>query len=183
MSTIDPGVLIEFWYLPRVSACWFKSTPQLDTEIRQRFEVLWREARGGGLEAWEQTAQGCLALAIVLDQLPLNMFRGRPESFSTEAAAIEVVKRALARGLDQQLAPDRRAFLYMPLMHSEAIDDQDLAVGKFGEAGLDGNEKFACHHREIIRRFGRFPHRNAILGRASTPEEIAWLDSPEGFGG
>jgi uncharacterized protein (DUF924 family) len=124
-----------------------------------------------------------LALAIVLDQLPLNMYRGRPEAFSTEQRAVAVAKQAIAQGFDKQIPKDRLMFLYLPLMHSECLADQDRSVALFAAAGLAENLRFAEHHREIVRRFGRFPHRNAILGRASTPAELDYLASPQAFKG
>ena len=151
--------------------------------ILNEYESIWQQARDGHLESWQYTAEGCLALAIILDQFPLNMFRGKPESFSTESKAIEVSKWAISREFDKQLADDQVAFLYMPLMHSEDIDDQNLAVMKFETAGLKNNARFARHHRSIVERFGRFPHRNQILGRESTQEEIDWLASDEAFTG
>jgi len=118
---------------------------------------------------------------VLLDQMPLNMFRGQPESFSTEAQSREVAGRAIERGLDQSLPDNQKAFLYLPYMHSEALVDQDRSVELFERAGLRENLRWAKHHRGIVRRFGRFPHRNAILGRESTPDEIEWLASPDSF--
>lgn len=175
--------ILAYWYSPRISQRWFASTPALDDEIRARYEGLWQRAAAGELDDWAATPEGALALAIVLDQLPLNMFRGKPEAFASEQKAVEVARAAVARGDDQRLPRDRIMFLYMPLMHSENLADQDQSVALFQRAGLTDNLRFAEHHRGLIRRFGRFPHRNAILGRASTPEEIAYLGSPEAFKG
>jgi uncharacterized protein (DUF924 family) len=124
-----------------------------------------------------------LALVIVLDQFPLNMFRGQRESFATEAAAREAAVQAIAWGFDQSLTDEQKAFLYLPFMHSEDLADQDRAVALYEGAGLENSLKWARHHRELIRRFGRFPHRNAILGRPSTPEELAYLGSAGAFKG
>ncbi|OYY95433.1 MAG: hypothetical protein B7Y41_02715 [Hydrogenophilales bacterium 28-61-23] len=175
--------LLDYWFSPRIGKCWFASTPALDDEIRQRYEALWRRAAAGELDNWAASPEGVLALAIVLDQLPLNMYRGKPAAFSTERQAVEVVRQAVARGDDQRLPRDRLLFLYMPLMHSENLADQDQSVALFERAGLVANLRFAEHHRGIVRRFGRFPHRNAILGRDSTPEEIAYLASDQAFKG
>lgn len=120
---------------------------------------------------------------IVLDQFPLNMFRGTPQAFATEAASRAVADRAIRRGLDLKLEDAERAFLYPPFMHSEHLADQDRSAALFERAGLTANLGWARHHREIVRRFGRFPHRSAILGRTSTPEELAWLASEEAFRG
>jgi uncharacterized protein (DUF924 family) len=173
--------LLDYWYSEPVARRWFASTPALDEEIRARFEGLWRGAAGGELDGWAETPEGALALVIVLDQLPLNMFRGGPAAFSSEQKAVEVARRAVARGFDKGLARDRLLFLYMPFMHSENPADQDLSVALYRDAGMDSH--WAEHHRDIVRRFGRFPHRNAILGRRSTPEELAYLASDAAFTG
>lgn len=176
-----PAQVLDFWFAPGMDKRWFNSTAALDAEIEERFGGVWFRAAAGELADWEGEADGALALVIVLDQFPLNMFRNRPESFTTEAAARGVAERAIARGLDAQLELKRLPFLYLPFMHSEDLVDQDRSVRLFEQAGLADNLRFARHHRDIVARFGRFPHRNAILGRDSTPQEIAWLASPEGF--
>ena len=178
-----PADILEFWYSEPMCSHWFRSTPALDEEIRERFEPVWVQASGGELEAWGESPEGCLALAIVLDQFPLNMYRGQARSFATEAQAVDVTLHAIRRGLDLQLQTGRRAFLYMPLMHSEDLSLQDSAVRLFELAGLESNARFARHHRELIRRFGRFPHRNAILGRQSTADERQYLASKGAFRG
>jgi uncharacterized protein (DUF924 family) len=175
--------ILDFWFTEPARSHWFDATPGLDAEIGRRFEATWRTASVGGLTDWETTPEGALALVIVLDQLPLNMYRGRARSFTTEARARAVAERAIARDWDRALTPEGRAFLYMPFMHSESLADQDRVVALFEAAGLMDNAKWARHHREIVRRFGRFPHRNAILGRESTPAERDWLLSDEAFGG
>lgn len=175
--------ILDFWYSPRISQRWFSSMPALDDEIRERYEGLWKRAAAGELDGWTQTPEGALALAIVLDQLPLNMYRGRPASFATERRAVTVARQAVARGDDKRVASDRVLFLYMPLMHSENLEDQDLSVQCFRAAGLEANLHFAEHHRDIVRRFGRFPHRNAILGRESSPAELDYLASARAFKG
>lgn len=175
--------VLAFWFDERVRERWFDSTPELDAEIRDRFLPLLERAARGALDGWAQHAEGALALAIVLDQFPLNMFRGKARSFATEQAAVELARDVVRRGLDRQLEPGRRVFLYMPLMHSENPADQDESVRLFEASGLDDNAHFAHHHRDIVRRFGRFPHRNAILGRQSTAEELAYLASDEAFTG
>ena len=183
LETISPDQIIDFWYDHDISRQWFRATPELDEYIRISYEPVWRQASNGELDAWQSTAKGCLALAIILDQFPLNMYRGKPESFSTEAKAISVSKRAIERGYDLQLPTEQLVFLYMPLMHSESIEDQHLSVSKFEAAGLENNARFARHHRAIVERFGRFPHRNEILGRTSTPEELDLLTSDKAFRG
>ncbi len=175
--------ILEFWFSERVRPLWYRTTADFDTELRERFLPTWQAAAAGRLGDWENTAQGALALTIVLDQFPLNMFRGTPKSFSTEAASRRVAGSAIERGFDRDLEDAQKAFLYMPFMHSEDIEDQDRSVALFASAGLEDNLKWARHHRKIIRRFGRFPHRNAILGRNSTPEELEYLGSKESFRG
>lgn len=175
--------LLEFWFSPEVEVRWFNSTPKLDDEIRQKYEALWLQAKNGELVNWLETAEGSLALLILLDQLPLNMYRNQAESFATEALAIKYAKQTVTNNFDKQIPIENRAFVYMPLMHSENIDDQNLSVELFEKAGLEGNHRFALHHRDIIERFGRFPHRNSILGRNSTAEEIEYLNSDKAFTG
>ncbi|MFM2317711.1 MAG: hypothetical protein RLZZ215_332 [Pseudomonadota bacterium] len=175
--------ILDFWYTPPMSEHWFNSTAAIDSTIRDRFETTWQQAKTGGLDTWQQTAEGCLALCIVLDQFPLNMYRGEARSFSTEQQAVAVAKRAIAQGFDRQLPTEQVSFLYMPLMHSEHLEDQDASVRLFTAAGLVENARFAEHHRSIVQRFGRFPHRNAALGRESTPAELEYLNSKEAFKG
>lgn len=177
----DQQEILGFWFSGRISKHWFSSTPELDAEIRTRFELLWQTAAGGHLDAWAETPEGALSLIILLDQFPLNMYRGRPESFSTEQKAVAMTKRAVERGFQTELRDDHRLFMLLPLMHSENPEDQDLSVKLFREAGMDPH--WPEHHRSIVRRFGRFPHRNAILGRESTPEELDYLDSEAAFKG
>ena len=175
--------LIDFWFSPRVAKLWFNSTPAFDDELRERFAETYQAGYHGELDDWEATALGALALVILFDQIPLNIFRKQPQSFATEARAREVAARAIARGFDAELDDPQKAFLYMPYMHSEKLADQDTSVDLFTRAGLKNNLRFAQHHREIVRRFGRFPHRNEILGRQSTAEEVAWLASKDAFKG
>jgi len=178
-----PAEVVRFWFSDPVRPLWFSATPEFDDALRERFLATHRAAAAGELADWETTAEGALAVAIALDQFPLNMFRGRPQAFATEAAALGVAGRALACGLDQALPPEQKVFLYMPFMHSEALEDQERSVHLFQQPGLEQALGFARHHRGLILRFGRFPHRNVILGRASTAEEVAYLDSAEAFRG
>lgn len=175
--------VLEFWFSDEVKPLWFRSTPAFDDALRERFLATWQAAAAGELDHWADSPEGALALVVVLDQFPLNMFRGKPEGFSTEALSREVAKAAIDKGWDQQLEGALLAFLYMPLMHSEDLADQDRSVALFEAAGLADNLRFAKHHRELIRRFGRFPHRNAILGRPSSEEELAYLASKDAFHG
>ena len=173
--------LLDFWFSSESRERWFNATPGFDDTLRQRYMAAWQLGRDGKLHDWEHTPDGALALVILLDQFPLNMFRDQPESFSTEAQSRAVASRAIARRFDEALPDERKAFLYLPFMHSETLSDQDRSVELFEAAGLTSNLKWARGHREIVRRFGRFPHRNAILGRTSSAGELAWLASPEGF--
>ncbi|AKH20619.1 DUF924 family protein [Sedimenticola thiotaurini] len=180
---VEPQEIIDFWFSEPVSRYWFSAPPELDQEIGDRFQVLWGQACTGLLDHWMTSADGCLALVILLDQFPLNMFRGRPDSFRTEAQAREVAGFAIKRQFDQCLESGQRAFLYMPYMHSEDLQDQERSVALYAQDGLQTSLTFARHHREIVRRFGRFPHRNAILGRASSAAELAYLASDGAFTG
>lgn len=180
---MKPADIIDYWYSERIKKHWFSSTPKLDNEIRTRFEKVWGQAAAGEYDHWQDTPEGCLALIIILDQFPLNMFRGEARSFQTERKAIEVTKTALDKGFDKRLDHDRLTFLFMPLMHSERLDDQALSVKLFTEYTLSDNLKFAQHHRDLIKKFGRFPHRNRILMRASTEEELEYLSSRLAFKG
>jgi len=181
--TINKEDIINFWFDPAVEKQWFSATQALDEEMRLKFESSLVAALENKLHHWEVSALGSLALVILLDQFPLNMYRGESKSFAGEQQSREVAQRAITQGFDQQLTAPQKAFLYMPFMHSENIDDQQLSVDLFEAAGLDGNLRFAKHHYAIIKRFGRFPHRNKILGRESTIEEREYLNSKEAFHG
>jgi uncharacterized protein (DUF924 family) len=176
-----PSEVVTFWFAATVRPLWFAATAEFDQALRERFLATYQAAAAGERADWEITPEGAVALVIVLDQFPLNMFRGRPEAFATEAAARKVAERAIDRGLDQTLPPEQQTFLYMPFMHSETLADQERSVRLFQQPGLEQSLGFARHHQGLIQRFGRFPHRNAILGRANTAEEIAYLASPEAF--
>lgn len=182
-TSVAPDDLLGFWFGDGMDRRWFRSTEALDAEIRTRFEGCWELAAAGRLDHWARSPEGALALVILLDQLPLNMFRNQPMAFSTESKAIEVCRYAIDRGFDIEMPPGQRAFLYMPLMHSEVLADQERSVTLFEAAGLEDNLRFARHHRDLIRRFGRFPHRNALLGRPSTPDELDYLASDGAFTG
>ena len=182
-NEINTQTIIDFWFSERVRPLWFRSTPEFDAEVLKRFEATWQAARDGKLADWEDDAQGALALVIILDQLPLNMYRDQGLSFSTEAQSREVARRTIDHGWDSELDDSGKAFLYLPFMHSETLADQDRSVALFEAAGLKDNVRFANHHRDIVRRFGRFPHRNAALGRECTDDEREWLQSKEAFHG
>ena len=155
---------------------WFKKDTAFDDEIRARFLETYEAAVAGKLSGWEQTAEGTLALILVLDQFPRNMFRGDARAFAADPLARAVAERALARGFDRSMALSDRQFLYLPFEHSETLADQERCCALFRSTGDADLLKWAELHADIIRRFGRFPHRNAVLGRATTPEEQAFLD-------
>lgn len=178
-----PQQIIDFWFAPATRKLWFNSTPEFDQELRNRFQSTWLQACRGDLDEWMDTPQGCLALVIILDQFPLNMFRDTAQSYASEARSREVAAIAIERGFDKELPSEQLAFLYMPYMHSEDLQDQDLALRLFDQPGLESNLRFARHHRDIVARFGRFPHRNAALGRTSSDAEIEYLDSKQAFTG
>lgn len=180
---MSPIEIINYWYSEPMNKHWFSSTPELDNEIKNNYEQIWIKAANGELDDWKNTANGCLALAIILDQFPLNMFRGQAKSFRTEAKAIEVTLHAIQNDFDKKIDIEKLAFLIMPLMHSENIEHQNLSVKLFTQHKLKSNLRFACHHNDIVKRFGRFPHRNKILERESTPEETAYLESSDAFKG
>ncbi len=180
---LTPVIILDYWYSERIKKHWFRSTPELDSEMRDKFEVLWEIAAKGGLNHWAETADGALALVIVLDQLPLNMFRNQVKSFQTEQASVSITRAAIAKQLDKLIVKERLPFLFMPLMHSENFADQALSVELFTQAELEKNIRFAKHHQSIIQQFGRFPHRNIILNRQSTQQELDYLNSKQAFKG
>ena len=173
--------IVTFWFSEPVKKLWFNSTPEFDAELQQKYLHLVERAEQGALDDWAEQAHGALALVIILDQFPLNIFRQHPRSFATEAKARQIADRAIDNGLDQFLSGEQKAFLYLPFMHSENLHDQDKSVELFEKSGLTENLRYAEHHRELIRRFGRFPHRNQILNRESTAEETEYLNSKEAF--
>jgi len=173
--------VIKYWFSEKSRQHWFFSTTEIDDEIRQRYEQLWISAATGDLNNWKDSAQGCLALIIVLDQFPLNMFRGKAKSFQTEKMAVEVALKAINKGYDEILNADELLFLFMPLMHSENLEHQDIQVKLFEK--YDFNDEYSKHHRNIVKKFGRFPHRNDILGRKSSADEIEYLLSDSAFKG
>jgi uncharacterized protein (DUF924 family) len=176
-----PEEILAFWR-EAGPARWYKRDAAFDAVIRSRFLGLWQKAAAGGLSSWETSDDGALALVIVLDQFPRNMFRDDIRTYSSDARAREVAGRAIARGADKRVDAGLLEFLYMPFMHSEHLADQQRCVELFRDAGDPENLRYAEDHADIIRRFGRFPHRNRIVGRTTTPEEQAFLEQG-GFSG
>jgi uncharacterized protein (DUF924 family) len=158
---------------------WFRSTPDFDAEIRRLFLGDWEAAAAGRLDALATTPVGGLALIVVLDQFPRNMFRRRGRAFASDAKARHIATAALGRGFDAGLQAVERLFMYLPFEHSEDMADQERSVALFPALGNETWTDSAVRHRDIIARFGRFPHRNAALGRASTPQELAFLLEPD----
>jgi len=177
--------ILAFWFgkPPHVVRNeWFRKDDAFDCEIRERFGAALAAGIAGAFGQWCTTAHGSLARVVLLDQLPRNAFRGTPEQFAGDRGALATACDALDRGFDKTLDPHERSFLYMPFEHSERLDMQDRAVELFtalaAQTGVDAPLPWAHKHRDVIRRFGRFPHRNEILGRTSTPEELVFLAQP-----
>ena len=177
----SPTDILDFWRKAGPDR-WYKKDDAFDQELRDRFMALWESARDGKLGAWQDSDDGALALVIVLDQFPRNMFRNDPRAFSTDALARKVASRAIAEGRDRRIDPALGAFLYLPFEHSEEMADQERSLALFKQLGDENNLNYAITHADIIRKFGRFPHRNTVLGRATTPEEAAFLKDG-GFSG
>lgn len=172
--------VLAFWFAPETQARWFaKGDAGFDALVERRLGPAATEAAAGRLDAWADTARGALALVILLDQVPRNLRRGSPEAFARDAKARALATRAVERGLDAGLAPAERLFLYLPFEHSEDLADQDRSVELFGRIGDPEWLDYARRHRAVVARFGRFPHRNSVLGRVSTPEEEALLAGPD----
>ena len=187
-AAIDPRALLEFWFSDYARPLWFEKNAEFDAELTRRFANQQRAAADGHLAVWEAAPESALALVLLLDQLPRNLFRNSPRAFASDADARAVAGRAIAHGFDRDVPLDRRIFFYLPYEHSELLSDQDRSVALFrawvGAHGPDPSEKlkeqlwYAERHQEIIRRFGRFPHRNQALGRPATEAEIEFLKEP-----
>lgn len=171
--------VLDFWF-GLTDEQHFAKDPALDREIAARFGALRDQVLASGTEGWRDDPETLLAAIILLDQFSRNLHRGNAQAFAADPLAVELTLAAVAAGWDAQFAPERRAFLYMPLMHAEDAKLQALSVEKFAELGIENNLKFARAHREAIARFGRFPGRNVALGRESTLEEERWLEENDG---
>ncbi len=178
---VAPADILAFWR-EAGSERWYKRDEAFDAAVRSRYLALWHTAKAGQLSSWEATDDGALALTIVLDQFPRNMFRDDSQTYASDALALAVASRAIARGADKRIDATLLEFLYMPFMHSEHLPDQLRCVELFRSAGNTENLKYAEDHAGIVARFGRFPHRNRMLERTTTPEEQAFLDGG-GFSG
>jgi uncharacterized protein (DUF924 family) len=179
--------ILRFWFGdgsdPRHERRWFVPDPAFDETCRTGYLADHERAAAGELDGWRESARGALALILLLDQFPRNMFRGAPRSFATDARALATARGAIARGFDLALPPIQRSFVYMPFEHSESLAAQEESMRLFERLAAEhsemtGHVEYARQHLEVIRRFGRFPYRNAVLGRASTPAEMEFLRRP-----
>ncbi len=185
----DVRKILDFWFgtpkdkdYGKPRKFWFKKDALVDQKIRSQFLPIYEQAVRGDLDHWKNTPLSCLALILVLDQFPRNMFRNSPQSFATDNQALKLAQYAVSQQFDRQLLPVQRWFIYLPFEHSENLTHQQQAVALLSTLKDDPNSQsaieFATRHYQVIERFGRFPHRNKILGRISTPEEIDFLKKP-----
>jgi uncharacterized protein (DUF924 family) len=174
----DARPLLAYWFEDLTPKQWFTADDAVDATLHERFGDLPDAGLDGRLEGWTATADGALALVLVLDQLPRNLYRGTARAFAYDAKARDVARQAVGLGFDHAVAAERRVFFYLPFEHSEALADQDWSVALMTPLGNDVYTDYALRHRDVISRFGRFPHRNAALGRISTAEEKAYLAQP-----
>ena len=179
-SQFTTAEIAQFW-ADAGPGRWFKKDAAFDDEFRARFAAEHEAAASGALDDWANSAEGALALMILLDQYPRNSFRGTARMFATDPKALSIATQAIALGFDHAVDPALRSFIYLPFMHSERLADQDRALELYAPLAAE-SQRFAVQHRDIIARFGRFPHRNALLGRATTVEEQTFLDGG-GFAG
>ncbi len=171
--------IVEYWFSEAVKPYWFASSPSFDRQVRDTLLEPHERAAAGGLDHWMDDVDGCLALCILLDQVPRNVFRGTPRAFATDGKARAVARHAVQHGFDLECGPEERSFLYLPFEHHEDLSSQRLSVQLFRErVGVSDSIDWAERHLAVVERFGRFPHRNAILGRESTPEELEFLKQP-----
>jgi uncharacterized protein (DUF924 family) len=183
------NAILDFWFgaagsgeYGKSRSVWFKKDEAFDAEIAARFGILQREAATGRYDSWQATPHGALALIVLLDQFPRNMYRGTPASFACDVHAQRIARNAVAHGFDRALLPVQRSFVYLPFEHAEDTASQNMSLRLFAgtrnDAGYANNMDYARRHHATVARFGRFPHRNEILGRKSTPEEIEFLRQP-----
>ena len=173
-----PADVLGFWFDEVTPAQWWAKSDAFDRLVATRFAALHAAAMRCELYAWRDSADGRLAEIIVLDQFSRHIHRDRPEAFAADGMALVLAQEAVTAGMDRSLEPPRRAFLYLPYMHSESAAIHVMAVRLFAQPGMADNLAFERRHQAIIERFGRYPHRNCILGRASTPAELEFLQTP-----
>ncbi len=177
MSIATPKEILDFWFSQTAKSKWFAKDPAFDSEITQKFLSTYQLAKQQDLD-WPESPESYLALVILFDQFPRNMFRNKPEAYATDSMARDIAKKAIAKGLDSQLSEERRRFFYMPFMHSEELSEQEYAIELFTKLENKKTLNYAIIHKQIIERFGRFPHRNDVLGRQSTEAELEFLKEP-----
>ena len=170
--------ILNFWFVEIDPRCWFQKSLDFDALVRRRFEGVYKTAAVGELAHWRETERGRLAEIILLDQMPRNMFRGSGQAFATDPLALVLAQEAVLRKIGVAWSAEMLQFLYMPYMHSESLSIHQEAMILFAKPGLESNLDYECRHRRILERFGRYPHRNAALGRVSTREELAFLEEP-----
>lgn len=170
--------IIKFWFEELNPKQWFISSEELDYRIYKQFGEIHEAAANGELEAWRQTPAESLAEIIILDQFSRNIYRGKPAAFKNDLGALVLAQEALSKGFPKKVETLKRSFFYMPFMHSESLKIHQTAVKLFNEPGMEENFEYEIKHKQIIERFGRYPHRNEILGRNSTDEEIEFLSQP-----
>lgn len=178
---MTPDIVVTFWTESGPDK-WFAKDEAFDADLRVRFEAAHHTAARGGFADWEETPEGALALLLLTDQIPRNLYRGSAHAFATDALARETARRAIAKGFDKRFEQALRCFFYLPFEHSETLVDQLASIAYFQALGDAEYEKYAVIHHDIIVRFGRFPHRNGVMGRVTTAEEQKFLDSG-GFAG
>lgn len=178
MSARSSEDVLAFWFSDAARPHWFVRSEAFDVRVRAELGTLHAQAARGELDAWAADARGALALIVLLDQAPRNLHRGSADAFATDPAALKHATRAVDLGFDGVLTDDERLFLYLPFEHSESLAVQDRSVALIGALGVPMLTDYAERHRQIIARFGRFPHRNAVLGRDSTDEELHFLTQP-----
>lgn len=174
--------ILTFWFEQAGEEKWWVKDPDFDAQIRQRYQDAHTKAAAGQMDHWMESAEGALALILLLDQFPRNIYRGSAFAFATDEKALNLARQALEQGYDKALSVEQASFFYLPFMHSERLEDQEKCVELF-EAISDQvpNLPFAIAHRDVIQKFGRFPHRNKVLSRRTTAEEQAYLDDGGGF--
>jgi uncharacterized protein (DUF924 family) len=179
-SKID---ILRFWFEETHPSQWFQTSADFDNTLRDEFLNDYQLARDGVYDGWKRDGKGCLALCLLLDQFPRNMFRGTPQAFNTDDQALLIARHTVSQGFDKLLEPIERRFIYLPYEHSENLNDQKTCLALFETIKDDDPQgyDYAKRHFDVIARFGRFPHRNAILGRETTPDEQAYLDDNGGF--
>ncbi len=185
----EPAEILDFWFgregeegYGEFRDEWFQKDEEFDRQIHERFSEDYERAARGEYDGWREEAVSCLALVILLDQFPRNLFRGDPRTHATDGKALDISREAIQKGADRELPLFQRHFLYMPFMHSESVEDQRRSVALFRDLAAEENgpnvTEYAEGHRDIVERFGRFPHRNEMLGRETTPEEAEFLEQP-----